>query len=112
MDIKFDHQFDPQGGHIKTYLLEKSRVVNQQKGERNFHCFYQVCACTINQNVLAKFFHQQLLAGGDSALLCGLDLTNDPSNYNYLSKGGTDDELTPNDKKAHNEVLRALGVCF
>ena len=42
MDIKYDHRFDAQGGHIKTYLLEKARVVQHGEGERNFHCFYQV----------------------------------------------------------------------
>lgn len=38
------HGVEISGARIRTYLLERSRLVYQPKNERNYHIFYQICA--------------------------------------------------------------------
>lgn len=66
MDMQFNFKGEPIGGVITEYLLEKSRVVHQHQGERNFHIFYQ------------------LLQSADWSVLESLRLTRQVSDYRFL----------------------------
>uniref|UniRef100_A0A668ATC3 Unconventional myosin-Vb n=1 Tax=Myripristis murdjan TaxID=586833 RepID=A0A668ATC3_9TELE len=44
IQIGFNRHYHIIGANMRTYLLEKSRVVFQAEDERNYHIFYQLCA--------------------------------------------------------------------
>lgn len=44
IQIDFNRSHHIVGASMKTYLLEKSRVVFQAQHERNYHIFYQLCS--------------------------------------------------------------------
>lgn len=72
--VYFDALGGPVGGRMDTFLLEKSRVVGQQRGERNFHVFYQLCAgATPEQRARLRL--------------------GDASAFHYLSQGDACDRL-------------------
>ncbi|XP_072116264.1 unconventional myosin-Id-like [Mobula birostris] len=91
MDINFDFKGDPTGGHINNYLLEKSRVIVQQKGERNFHSFYQ------------------LLLGGSDELLKSLHLQRNTTEYVFTREGASANTGI-NDKANFKMVKSAMEV--
>ncbi|KAF2536369.1 hypothetical protein F2Q68_00019956 [Brassica cretica] len=44
VEIQFDKQGRISGAAVRTYLLERSRVCQISDPERNYHCFYLLCA--------------------------------------------------------------------
>eukprot|EP00062_Callorhinchus_milii_P024291 gi/632984041/ref/XP_007908944.1/ PREDICTED: unconventional myosin-Ig-like [Callorhinchus milii] len=91
MDVNFDFKGDPTGGHICNYLLEKSRVIIQQVGERNFHSFYQ------------------LILGGSKELLQSLHLQNDAAAYAFTREGSSSNSVI-NDRGGLTAVMDAMKV--
>ncbi|KNC47565.1 myosin ID heavy chain [Thecamonas trahens ATCC 50062] len=89
MEIMFTYGGDPAGGSINVYLLEKSRVVSQQAGERNFHAFYQ------------------LLAGADAAMREEFGLAR-PEDFYYLAQSGCTTVSGMNDTREYAEVVEAM----
>ncbi|KAJ0575089.1 putative myosin ATPase [Helianthus annuus] len=49
-EIQFDKQGKISGAAVRTYLLERSRVCQVSDPERNYHCFYMLCAAPPETN--------------------------------------------------------------
>jgi len=90
LEIQFNDNAAPIGGVITTFLLEKSRVAYQGKGERSFHIFYQ------------------LQAGADSKMREDFGLGNDVNYFHYLSQSGCSTIEDVNDGADFAEVMKSM----
>ncbi|XP_039662829.1 LOW QUALITY PROTEIN: myosin IEb [Perca fluviatilis] len=90
-EIQFSRGGAPDGGKISNFLLEKSRVVSQNPGERSFHIYYQ------------------LLGGATPEQRENLGVTT-PDYYLYLNQSGTYTVEDMDDKKEFTDTMAAMSV--
>ena len=94
IEIWFDSNYTITGSSNTTYILEKSRVVFQEKDERNYHVFYQ------------------LLRGASPDLLKQLELTElsaEPDEARFINQSGCIQIENVDDAADFKEVNEAFG---
>ncbi|CAI4064820.1 hypothetical protein N7582_002800 [Saccharomyces uvarum] len=89
LEILFDKETSIIGARIRTYLLERSRLVYQPPIERNYHIFYQ------------------LMAGLPAQTKEELHLT-DASDYFYMNQGGDTKIAGIDDAEEYQTTVDAL----
>nr|XP_025035930.1 unconventional myosin-Ie-like [Pelodiscus sinensis] len=89
-EIQFSRGGEPDGGKISNFLLEKSRVVSQNPGERSFHVYYQ------------------LLEGASPEQRENLGITS-PDYYYYLNQSASYKVDDMNDQQEFQETLVRRG---
>ncbi|KAG8456838.1 hypothetical protein GDO86_002574 [Hymenochirus boettgeri] len=77
IQIGFDKRYHIIGANMRTYLLEKSRVVFQAQEERNYHIFYQLCASSSQPEFSELCLDQAeeffFTSQGDDTVINGVD---------------------------------------
>ncbi|KAH7835175.1 hypothetical protein Vadar_023570 [Vaccinium darrowii] len=89
VEIQFDATGKISGAAIRTYLLERSRVVQIANGERNYHCFYQLCA-----------------SGGVAERY----KLGHPSHFHYLNQSKTYELDGVNSAEEYMKTIRAMDI--
>uniref|UniRef100_A0A0D9XJC5 Myosin motor domain-containing protein n=1 Tax=Leersia perrieri TaxID=77586 RepID=A0A0D9XJC5_9ORYZ len=89
VEIQFDKSGRISGAAVRTYLLERSRVVQISESERNYHCFYQLCASGQDADRY-KLAH--------------------PRNFNYLNQSHTYELQGVSDAEQYLKTRRAMDI--
>ncbi|KAM7262671.1 hypothetical protein ACFE04_000354 [Oxalis oulophora] len=90
VEIQFDKNKKISGAAIRTYLLERSRVCQVSDPERNYHCFYMICAAPPEEIKKYKL--------------------GDPRTYHYLNQSKCIDLDGFNDSEEYIATRKAMDV--
>ncbi|KAJ1292593.1 hypothetical protein BS78_01G001600 [Paspalum vaginatum] len=90
VEIQFDENGKISGAAIRTYLLERSRVCQISDPERNYHCFYMLCAAPPED--------------------CKKYKLGDARSFHYLNQSNCIALDGLDDSKEYMETRRAMGI--
>ncbi|CAN6868868.1 unnamed protein product [Brassica oleracea] len=90
VEIQFDQRGRISGAAIKTYLLERSRVCQVSDYERNYHCFYMLCAAPPEDTRKLKL--------------------EDPTTYRYLNQSRCIKLEGMDDSKEYTKTREAMSI--
>ncbi|KAL6638616.1 hypothetical protein ACP70R_023727 [Stipagrostis hirtigluma subsp. patula] len=90
VEIQFDQYGKISGAAIRTYLLERSRVCQVSDPERNYHCFYMLCAAPPEDRKKYKL--------------------GEAKSFHYLNQSNCIALDGMDDSKEYMETRRAMGI--
>ncbi|CAF2095924.1 BnaA05g10340D [Brassica napus] len=90
VEIQFNHMGRISGAAIRTYLLERSRVCQVSDPERNYHCFYMLCAAPEQETERYKL--------------------GKPSTFHYLNQSNCHALSAFDDSKEYLDTRKAMDV--
>ncbi|WJZ97742.1 hypothetical protein VitviT2T_016323 [Vitis vinifera] len=90
VEIQFDKNGRISGAAIRTYLLERSRVCQISDPERNYHCFYLLCAAPPEEREKYKL--------------------GNPKSFHYLNQSNCYELDGVNDAHEYHATRRAMDV--
>ncbi|KAL6563815.1 hypothetical protein OROGR_002774 [Orobanche gracilis] len=90
VEIQFDMRGKISGAAIRTYLLERSRVCQISDPERNYHCFYLLCAAPQEEIGKYKLGH--------------------PKTFHYLNQSNCYELVGVSDAHDYSAIRKAMDV--
>ncbi|XP_024403089.1 myosin-3 isoform X2 [Physcomitrium patens] len=109
IDIHFDRTGKICGAKIQTYLLEKSRVVQQAVGERSYHVFYQLCAgadTALRERLYVRSAKEYRYLDQSSCL--SIEKVDDAKNFQHLKSALNVVQISQEDQEQIFEMLSAV----
>ncbi|CAL4954799.1 unnamed protein product [Urochloa decumbens] len=108
VEIQFDKSGKISGAAIRTYLLERSRVCQINSPERNYHCFYFLCAAPSEDLKKYKLGDPSSFHYLNQSACIKVDGINDAEEYLATRKAMDTVGITEQEQEAIFQVVAAV----